>query len=84
VAIANPVPAHTVYVPHSATGKETRILFSIDGGKNFSPWPVRIRNKRTNKEEEASPDRITHVKWALQQPLAPGKEVVVTYQVRVK
>ena len=84
VAVINPVPVGTTYVPNSAAGKGTKLFFSIDGGQSYATWPVRIRDAKTRRERKASPEQITHVKWALQRPLPPGGEVAVSYQVRVK
>lgn len=84
VDIINPVPPQTVCIPKSASGKGTTVLFSVDGGKSYSRWPVKVRDEETKEWKEATPEQITHVKWTLQKPLPPGKQVVVTYQVRVK
>lgn len=84
VQVINAVPPQTVCDPKSASAKGVRPLFSIDGGKSYAPWPIRIRDAKARKEVEVSADRITHVKWVLPKPLPPGKANVVSYQVRVK
>ncbi|MBI3946490.1 MAG: DUF11 domain-containing protein [Armatimonadetes bacterium] len=84
VAITNPVPEGTTYVPGSAAGRGMEIRFSIDGGKSFQSWPIRVRDPRTGRDVEARADRVTHVRWGFTQPLGPGERVAVSYQVRVK
>ena len=67
--IVDPVPAATVYVAGSATaGAGTTVTFSHDGGTTFD-------------SSEAAP--VTHIRWALPAPLAPGDSGTVAFQARI-
>ena len=82
VEIKAQIPKSTVYVEHSANGNP---LFSIDGGKSFSPEPVKYRVVENGKEKEkiATPDMYTNIMWKIPQ-LLPGTSEVLKYRVKVK
>jgi uncharacterized repeat protein (TIGR01451 family) len=65
VVLVDAIPADTVYVLGSAAGAGTVIEFSHDGGATFDA-------------SETAP--ITHLRWTLAAPLAPGGSGVVTFQ----
>jgi uncharacterized repeat protein (TIGR01451 family) len=84
VAINNPVPENMLYVDKSAEGTGTRIVFSVDNGKSYSPLAsLKVRNK-AGKERPARPDDITNLKWTLEKPLEPGGKGTVSYKAKVK
>jgi uncharacterized repeat protein (TIGR01451 family) len=65
-----PIPKGTKYVMNSATpvaGAE--LLFSIDGGKNYSAKPM------LNPKKEAPASTYTHVRWKFNGTM-PAKSVV--------
>ncbi len=82
VKIRAQIPKTTVYVEHSATGKP---LFSIDGGKTFSPEPIKYKVIQNGKEIEkvATPDMYTNLMWQIPQ-LSPGVKRILKYRVQVK
>ena len=63
------VPADTVYVLGSATGAGALIEFSHDGGISFDAT-------------ESAP--ITHLRWTLAAPLAPGDSGTATFRAVVR
>jgi uncharacterized repeat protein (TIGR01451 family) len=84
--IVNPVPANTVYQVESATGKDTDISFSIDGGNSYQKPPVMYLATVGGKQEKkvAPPEMYTHIKWIVAKPLAPGATGDVNFVVKVK
>jgi len=87
VTVVDPVPANTAYLPGSAAGKDTKILFSINGGATYLEPPVlrKIRDA-AGKEivQPAPPELYTHIKWIVKAPVAPGATGTVTFKVKVK
>jgi uncharacterized repeat protein (TIGR01451 family) len=84
-SLTQPVPKGTVYVAKSATGNAA-VLYSIDGGKNYSAQPM-IQVKRADGTTESRPaptESYTHVRWKFQNAIEPGADTVVSYQVRVR
>jgi len=69
VVVLDPVPGETEYVAGSATGTGTLIEFSHDGGTSFDG-------------SEVAP--VTHIRWRLSAPLAPGDSGAVAFQARVR
>ncbi|MEN8205384.1 MAG: hypothetical protein ABFS24_05145 [Pseudomonadota bacterium] len=81
IIINNPIPEHTVYKTDSASGTDTRISFSVDGGQSFAP-PEQLTvtgadgNTRTAKASE-----YTTIRWKYTKPLQPGKKSSVEFRV---
>ncbi len=73
VAIVEPVPEGLVYLPGSATGPGARIELSTDAGRTFRP----------EGEMSADSERITHVRWVLGGPLAPGMRGRVSFRAQL-
>jgi len=81
IVINNPIPEHTVYKTGSASGTDTRISFSVDGGQNFAlPEQLTVTeadgNTRTAKASE-----YTTIRWEYTKPLLPGKKSSVEFRV---
>lgn len=84
-ALTQPIPKGTVYVAKSATGN-AQILYSIDGGKNYSAQPM-IQVKRADGSLDSIPapvESYTHVRWKFQNAIEPNANVSAFYQVRVR
>jgi uncharacterized repeat protein (TIGR01451 family) len=88
VLITDPIPVGTTLVHPSATEPNAgRVEFSVDGGKNFHAWPVLVKTKTDDGEEkivEATPDMVTHVRWALGATIPPDGGVTLTYRTVIK
>lgn len=87
VVINNPVPAGTYYVGDSATGKGSKILFSVDGGKHFDK-PGRLMHERKLpsgkiKKTKAKPEHYTHIRWVIDEVPA-GKSGTLGFRIKVK
>lgn len=84
VVITNPVPKHMVYTGKSAEGKETEIVFSIDGGKKYDkPSKLKVRSM-DGKERVASPADYTHIRWSFKADLKQGEKGSVSFRAKLK
>ena len=73
--ITDPIPAGVSYVLNSAEGENSKILYSVDGGKEWGAWPLfySVRNARgIIVKKEANAEMVTHVRWEIQSYLQPG------------
>lgn len=81
------IPAGTVYVADSARpAGAARVVYSIDGGKTFQATPM-IEQRQpdgTVRQVPAPVSLYTQVRSELSEPLLPGQQFTITYQVRVK
>ncbi len=81
------IPAGTIYVAGSARpAGAARIVYSIDGGKTFQATPM-IEQRQPDGTVKPAPAPVamyTQVRSDLSEPLLPGQQFTVTYQVRVK
>jgi uncharacterized repeat protein (TIGR01451 family) len=85
--VVDPIPAGTVYVTNSATGKDAEIEFSADGGKTFA-HPVKVSHEyrlSSGKVEKriATPDDYTHIRWTIRSVPA-GAGGTAGFRVKVK
>ncbi len=73
--ITDPIPAGVSYVLNSAEGENSKILYSIDGGKEYGAWPrfYSVRNSRgIIVKKEANAAMVTHVRWEIMEDLQAG------------
>lgn len=84
VVISNSIDAHMTYVADSATGKGTRIEFSIDNGKTFAQ-PEQLKIKTAEGQERlATAAEYTSIRWTILGELGPGAKGLVSYKAKVK
>ena len=87
VKVDNPIPKDTVFVVGSGIGKNSKMMFSIDGGKTYKApsllqYEVTLSDGKKIKKQ-ASPDQYTHVRWVISE-VPPGKQGTVGFQVKMK
>jgi len=83
LVLNNPIPDNTVYVDNSARGANSKIEFSVDGGKQYG-LPEQLFITREGKKLPATAKDYTRVRWTLLSPLNTGEESSVQYVVQVK
>lgn len=83
IKIVNPIPKHLVYLPNSAVGKNTHIVFSVDGGKNYGKAGTLRVKRNDGKIHLAKPSDYTHIKWQYKGNLAPKTKQVVGFRARL-
>lgn len=84
IVIDNPIPANTLFKAGSATGKDTAITFSADGGKTLG-LPEKLFVKGADgKSRVALPSEYTHIRWTYKGQLAPGKSSEVSFRAIIK
>ena len=84
IKIVNPIPKHTVYLPHSAQGKNTQAVFSVDGGKNYGKAGTLKVRGMDGKWHLAKPSDYTHIQWQYNGRLAPKAQQAVAFRVRLR
>ena len=83
INIINPIPEHTVYLPNSAQGKNTNVLFSVDGGKNYGKAGTLKVRGNDGKLYPATPSDYTHIQWQYLGNLAPRTKQAIGFRVRL-
>ncbi|GAB1544878.1 hypothetical protein NUACC21_75540 [Scytonema sp. NUACC21] len=89
LAINQPIPLGTVYVPNSATtngSNGTKITYSIDGGRSFVENPT-VKVSLANGKAETKPAPVamyTHVRWNFGASIPAKATVKGIYQVQVR
>ncbi|WP_129647044.1 DUF11 domain-containing protein [Peristeroidobacter agariperforans] len=76
VQVSQLIPANTTYLPGSAAGPGAEIEFSIDGGQTFG----RPESLKQTDGTRAPPARYTHIRWTLDNPLAPGATALARFR----
>lgn len=84
IVITNPVPNDSLYKDGSATGKNTAITFSVDGGQTYAA-PGKLTVKTADgKTRPALPADYTHLRWTYQGELGAGKAGEVSFRAMIK
>lgn len=77
VQVSQMIPANTTYLAGSAAGPGADVEFSIDGGQTFaSAGDLKLADGVTR----APPERYTHIRWRLRNPLAPGATALARFR----
>ena len=89
VSIVDPVPAGVQYIEKSAKAAAGKGLveFSVDSGKTFHTWPVKVKKVAADGRENwvnATPDMVTHIRWTVSGELKPENDVTFSYRAKVK
>ena len=77
VQVSQMIPANTTYLAGSAAGPGADVEFSIDGGQTFA---AAGELKLADGVTRASPERYTHIRWRLRNPLAPGATALARFR----
>jgi len=80
------IPRGTEFVPDSAKADGAKTVFSIDGGKSFSPQPM-IEEKQADgstKRVPAPAAMYTEIRYEWADALVQGGKLSASYRVRVK
>lgn len=83
IAITNAIPANTTYVGGSASGDNTAIALSADGGKTWAPADKLTVRGADAQERPAAPADVTNLRWTYRGALAAGARASVAFRVTV-
>jgi uncharacterized repeat protein (TIGR01451 family) len=86
LVVTQPIPQRTTFVLESAgNDKSAATLYSIDGGKTFTPRPmVQVTQADGQVVEQPAPAQAyTHVRWNFGDQLGPDAQLKASYQVKV-
>lgn len=84
ISVVNPVPEHMDYVDGSASGSDSVIDFSVDGGKNFGTPQDLVVVDAEGTERPASAQDYTHIRWVIGSNVAPGTSGTVQFRAIVE
>lgn len=82
IVITNPLPAELTYVPNSAFGPGSDVVFSVDGGNTFAPADE-LRVVEDGVERAATPDDYTHIRWLLRNTVVAGAQGIARFKARL-
>jgi uncharacterized repeat protein (TIGR01451 family) len=84
VAVTSPVPEHTVYVAGSATGVDTQVSFSVDGGQTYAPPQELLVAGNDGKQRLAQSHEYSHIRWLLLKDAQPGASGFTRFRAVLK
>lgn len=79
VRITSPIPADVQYVPGSASGPGSEVMFSVDNGRSFG-LPEELKLQVADGLRAAAAADYTHVRWILRAPLAAGATGIARFR----
>ena len=80
------IPRGTEFVADSARAEGAKAVYSIDGGKSYSPQPT-VEEKQADgsiKRVPAPVSMYTDIRYEWSDPLVQGGKLSASYRVRVK
>lgn len=80
VTVVQRIPVNTVYVENSASGPDTEITFSADGGQSFAPTEQLKQMGTDGVERIIRPEQYTHIRWRMRHALAPGAVALARFR----
>jgi uncharacterized repeat protein (TIGR01451 family) len=80
IRITSPVPPDLHYVPHSASGPGSEVLFSVDGGRTFGGPDELELVAPDGAVRGADAAEYTHVRWVLRAPLDAGATGIARFR----
>ena len=84
VVITNPVPEHMLVRQIETGQRHVLVAVSVDGGSQYgSPQNLTITDA-DGRTRPVEPSDYTHVRWTLQEPLAPGAEGSVSFRAQLQ
>jgi uncharacterized repeat protein (TIGR01451 family) len=80
IRITSPVPADVKYVPGSASGPGSEVLFSVDDGRSFGRPDELTFVAPDGAVRGADAAEYTHVRWVLRAPLDAGATGIARFR----
>jgi uncharacterized repeat protein (TIGR01451 family) len=80
VVITNPIPAELAYQPEPGPGPSAVPDVSVDQGSKFGALASLSVKDADGKPRPAQGSDVTHVRWQLREPVAPGGQGSVSYR----
>jgi uncharacterized repeat protein (TIGR01451 family) len=80
VVITNPIPPELAYQPELGPGPSAAPDVSVDSGTSFGPLASLKVKDADGKPRPAQGSDVTHVRWRLSKPVAPGAQGTVSYR----
>ena len=80
VVITNPIPTELAYQPQPGPGPSAVPDVSVDAGASFGALASLSVKDAEGKPRPAQGSDVTHVRWQLREPVAPGAQGSVSYR----
>lgn len=84
VVVTDPVPEHTHYQEGTATGPETIVQFSVDGGVSYKPREQLMMKMPNGQVRPAIASDYTHIRWQFKQEIAAGATKQVQFRAKLR
>ncbi|HHL42483.1 MAG TPA: hypothetical protein ENJ42_02600 [Hellea balneolensis] len=84
IVLVMPVPKEIKYLDNSAETKQAETLYSVDGGKEFAKrdqLTVKLANGGSRSARAAD---ITHIRWTINNEVAPGAKGTLEFKGLLK
>ena len=84
IRITNPIPEQMRYVSGTAFGPGTLVEYSVDGGATWGEAEALRVSTETGAQRLAEAGDYTHIRWALNTPLAAGERSFARFRAVVR
>ncbi len=84
LVLTMPVPEQVIYQNGSASYPGAAVTYSADGGETFYKWGEVKFQTETGQDIIAQAEDITHIRWYLADPVAPGEIGVLSFAATLR
>ena len=84
ITLTMPVPAETTYVEGTADRPGAALVVSTDGGESFVPRGAATVMGEDGQPRRAQASDITHLRWTVAGPVAPGATDALVFKADLK
>jgi uncharacterized repeat protein (TIGR01451 family) len=84
IRITNPIPPQVRYVPDTAFGPGSAVLYSADGGRSYGAPAELFVVAPDGTRRAATADDYTHIRWVLGAPLDVGAKGFARFRAVVR
>lgn len=83
VSLVMPVPSEVVYIEGSISGTASLVSFSVDAGQTYTARETLLIGEGADARPALSSE-ITHIKWDLQDAIAPSETGQIGFEAVLK
>ena len=84
VILVMPVPTQVKYLEGTAENENVRTDYSVDGGQSYSRRANLTVHREDGTSRAAIAEDITHIRWNMEQAIAPGASGRLAFTARLK
>jgi len=84
LVLTMPIPGEITYLEGTAENDQSVVTYSADGGQTFTTRDSVMVADGFGSQRAASTEELTHIRWNIAGPIAPGESGALVYKGLLK